>query len=314
MSSSSDHDVDDDALVRYLTGRVTSEEAERFDELSIADDGLAERLRAIENDLVDAYARGELTGTARDAFTAGYLAAPGHREKVKFAEALYAREKKPTPRAGLATQRLSPRRFLIPYWGGAVAALLLIAVTGLLVAQNLKLQREIADARTTRATLEQRQRDLQGQLSSERTARTQIASELARVRDALAAGAIRDRVSETHGVASLVSFLLMPSRRGIADVPQIAIPRATREIEIRLLLESDEFASYRVTLRDPGSDRPIWRSPLLASARSSDGQVVRTSVPTTRLASRHYMFELTGIPKAGEPDVIASYPVAVVLK
>jgi hypothetical protein len=310
MSAADRHDPADDALIRYLIGGVPSDEAERLDELSVSDDGVAERLREIENDLVDAYVRDELTGEVRNLFIAHYLDVPAHREKVRFAEALYAREKASVATAGLAAQRFSARLSPVARWGWAIAALLVVAVTGLLVAQNVRLQREVAAARATRSTLEQREQDLQLQLRSEKTAHTQTVAELARVRESIAANDAQARAT----AAPLLSFLLVPSTRGITDVPQIAVPRGTPQIEVRLLLEDDEFPQYRVTLKDSGSDSAVWRSPALKSSPSADGKVVRTSVPAARLTPKHFRFELSGIRAAGEPDVIASYPVAVVLK
>ena len=79
---------DDEILVRYRLGTLPAEEAERLDELSIADDGLAARLRAIENDLVDAYLRDELTREDLEQFKSFYLSSPKRRKKVEFAVAL----------------------------------------------------------------------------------------------------------------------------------------------------------------------------------------------------------------------------------
>ena len=46
----------------YLLGQLPESETERLDELTITDDQCAERVRAVEHDLVDAFARGELAG------------------------------------------------------------------------------------------------------------------------------------------------------------------------------------------------------------------------------------------------------------
>ena len=51
----------------YLLGQLPESEAERLDELSITDDECAERIRAVEHDLVDAFARGELEGVGSGA-------------------------------------------------------------------------------------------------------------------------------------------------------------------------------------------------------------------------------------------------------
>ena len=60
----------------YLLGQPSEPEAERLDELSIVDDVCAERIRAVEFDLVDAFARGELSGEVLEQFRSGISATP----------------------------------------------------------------------------------------------------------------------------------------------------------------------------------------------------------------------------------------------
>jgi anti-sigma factor RsiW len=78
---------DDQTLTRYLLGSLPEPEAERLDELSVTDDEVAEALRSVENDLIDAYAQGELDEPARAQFKAHYLTSPARRERVAFAQA-----------------------------------------------------------------------------------------------------------------------------------------------------------------------------------------------------------------------------------
>lgn len=80
--------VDDELLTRYLLGTLTEDDAERVDELSIVDDHVAWRLRAVENDLVDAYVRGDLRDETLARFRSAYLASPERRKKVMFAKGL----------------------------------------------------------------------------------------------------------------------------------------------------------------------------------------------------------------------------------
>jgi hypothetical protein len=68
MSMSAGDGPLDPLLVRYLVGALPDHETERLDELSVADDEFAIRLRAAEHDLVDAYVRGELSGETLDHF------------------------------------------------------------------------------------------------------------------------------------------------------------------------------------------------------------------------------------------------------
>ena len=88
MSSADKHEYDEQLITRYLLGAVSGEEAERLDELSISDDEFAWGLNAIENDLVDGYARGELSGDTLERFKKFYLSSPKRLEKVEFAKTL----------------------------------------------------------------------------------------------------------------------------------------------------------------------------------------------------------------------------------
>src|ERR1043166_4342482 len=76
----------DKQLVQYLLGTLPENESEPLDALSIADDTFALRLLAIENDLVDSYVRGQLSGKNLDQFESFYLSTPTRREKLAFAK------------------------------------------------------------------------------------------------------------------------------------------------------------------------------------------------------------------------------------
>jgi hypothetical protein len=83
-----DAELRDERLVDYLLGRLSDEEAQRYDERSIADDEFVWRLRDVENDLIDAYVRGLLTGETCARFRTVYMASPRRRERVMFARTL----------------------------------------------------------------------------------------------------------------------------------------------------------------------------------------------------------------------------------
>jgi hypothetical protein len=86
---------DDELVVRYLLGALPEDEIECFDELSITDDEFALRLRTVEQDLVDAYVKGELSAGLRALFRSRYLASPAQRKMVRFAEALFGSHHRP---------------------------------------------------------------------------------------------------------------------------------------------------------------------------------------------------------------------------
>src|SRR5262249_49402642 len=107
----------DAVLVRYLLGYADREDEDRFDELSVIYAPFAERLRAVEHDLADAYVRDELSPQDRERWEARYLASQHGRDDLALAQALFERERRDT-------------RWSWRLWGLAAAAVLILAVAG----------------------------------------------------------------------------------------------------------------------------------------------------------------------------------------
>jgi hypothetical protein len=81
----------------------------------------------------------------------------------------------------------------------------------------------------------------------------------------------------------------------------------------RLQLELDEFPHYRVTLTDLVSDKVSWRSNVLRTESHGEEKEIAVSLPAGILNSRNYSFDVSGIPAAGPPEVIASYTFKLVI-
>ena len=153
------HDIShgDRQLVDYLLNRLPPGDLERLEEASVVDDDVAARLRIVEHDLVDVYARGSLTGDTLAQFELHYLASPRRREQARFARKLVRaidRPAQPVPAAP------APSR---PWFGWtlAAAAALLLAASGGLLMQTLRLGRGLEVAQSERARFESRARDLE---------------------------------------------------------------------------------------------------------------------------------------------------------
>ncbi|HZS04656.1 MAG TPA: zf-HC2 domain-containing protein [Blastocatellia bacterium] len=185
---------------------------EAFDELGFVDDDFAACLEAVENDLIDAYVRGELDEGERARFESHYRASPRRREKVKFAQALQSfaeqkilagaatasaavvevsaqqvraeeSEQAGRPDAGSAPGwRALLSLFTVPnltlQWGLAAAAMLLLVAGGWLVFETLRLRGQLEQGQSERATLEQRERELQAQLEQQQSASAQATAQL----------------------------------------------------------------------------------------------------------------------------------------
>jgi len=82
------HSSDETLLVRYLLGDLPDEDQVRVEARAFADREYFRLIEAVEADLVDAYVRGELSGSERRHFENRFLASAERREKIEFAKAL----------------------------------------------------------------------------------------------------------------------------------------------------------------------------------------------------------------------------------
>ncbi|HEX9163978.1 MAG TPA: hypothetical protein VF980_19885 [Thermoanaerobaculia bacterium] len=266
---SSRRQPDDGLLTRYLLGSLPEEETERLDEMSVTDDEIAWRLRAVENDLVDAYVRGEMSGGTLERFRSTYLASPERRKKVVVAKALLAlRPARPVADERPAMARVS--RFPIERWALA-ASLAAIAAGGAYLyfvprsAPNVPHVVTARNAPTPQAT---------------------------RVSPALAT----------------VSFVLSPpTRGGTVSLPALAVPAGTQLVNLRLQLESDDFPEYEAALRNLATNEIVWRSAAAKASLDGAGSAVGFDLPAGVLKPQNYSIELSGLPQNGRAELIASY-------
>ena len=298
--------LDDQVLTSYLLGSLPAEQAERLDELSIADEEFVWRLAGVENDLVDAFVKSELTGEALQRFNSHYLSSSKRRAKVEFAAAL--RQFQQT-KAGLAQGRIAaPKRSLqarfswsMPAWNWGFAVVMLL-LAGYLLIKESGLRRQLESARAGEATALQREQQLRNDLEQQRLP-----------------GDESHRPENPGGSQStdpqikMVSLLLLPPTRGPATVPTLTVRGGTDLAVLLLALESNDFPGYRVTLKDPGSGRVLWRSAELETTSAGDKKAVSAGFPASLLKQQHYIAEVAGV-RNGRAETLAGYPFQVVLR
>ena len=91
---------DDQLLVRYLLGELPDDDAGELEQAVLTDGGLFEKLCAIEDDLVDAYVRGELAAQPARSFERRFLANAEGRSRVAMARGFVtAVDRRPAPEA-----------------------------------------------------------------------------------------------------------------------------------------------------------------------------------------------------------------------
>jgi hypothetical protein len=95
MAETHDHHIDDDeAIIRYLFGLSSDEERSAVLERLLQDEDYFDRIRAIEDELLDAYSRGEMPASQRPLLESSLLASAEGRRKLDFARGLAAVQKR----------------------------------------------------------------------------------------------------------------------------------------------------------------------------------------------------------------------------
>lgn len=311
MAESREFGPNDDEMRHYLLGLLPDDEAERVDEASIVDDGVAARLRMAENDLVDAYVSGTLDGATRERFETCYLSSPRRRDKVAAARRLLrAVDRAPVPGVAVPAPdrpRLASVRSRA-VWSAAAAAVFLLTCGALLV-DNARLRQGLRQARRDSVASDHRNETLAQQLEAGRAEQAGAMKALA-ARERAADG----RAPAIAGSATLASLALVlsPQTRAVGPVPAIAISPALEQLAFDLRLESNDFVRYRVELKDPGSGRTVWRSGALAARARHGAAFVSIAVPAAVLPRQHGVLELAGVSAAGRAEPVASYTFQIV--
>ena len=286
----------DDQLVNYVLGCLPEEDTERLDELSIIDDELATRLRLVEDDLVDGYAAGTLSDEKRQQFESFYLASPRRRRKAAFAKGFLAKIDRPEPRLSAVPQpaivgRPAKRRRLLP-WAQAAAAALFVTVS-VLVLQHVSLQRDLDLARQQVTAATEHANTVSAELDQQRKA---VATATQALADARAARPL-----------SAIALVLRPQTRGVGPTPIISVAPGSRSVPLDLEFETVGSVAYDVALKDPATNRIIWRSTAVPPNRERLAPVVSIGLPAALLKAQHYALDLFALHAGAAPDFVATY-------
>jgi hypothetical protein len=295
----------DSQLVRYLLGLLPDDESERLDQLSVSSDEVAWRLRLAEDDLVDAYVRGTLDAEAVERFESFYLSSEHRRQKVKFARTFVAA----VDRRGGSRESPTLRRATVPprsrtVWQLAAAAAVLL-LAGFELSEYRRLRTDLTVAQSVSVGLSNRARELERQLNDERLAGAGTARELE---------SIRARGSAPGSSPSLpaIALVLLPQTRSVGPIASISVPDGANLVALELRLESNGFARYQAALKDPGTNRIIWRRDRIMARGGDRMPTVALSIPASVLKSQHYSLELSGTSASGEAEVAGGYVFQVV--
>jgi anti-sigma factor RsiW len=297
---------------RYLLGELPEPEQLALEEQFFADEAMADQMRTVEQEIVDAYVRGRLGDEEKTVFERNYLAAPRHVERVAFArELLRIADETPVeqvPRSELATSPsfwtqawsyLSAPRFsfaAVAAMGAIVAAGVLWILLGRLRAPN---QQAPSQAQTIQ------QNGSSSRASEERIARLEeenhrLSAEIEKLQNP----------REPSVRPSLASILLLPTSRA-SQQQTLRLDPDDKQARLQMKIVRGTYVRYQVDLQ-PVDGGASWRSSVVSARRSGNDLLLSVLAPAGRLAPGDYTLTLTGVDAAGSAEAIEYYSLRVV--
>jgi hypothetical protein len=318
----------DENAARYLLGLLSADERERWEERLLADRHAFEITLAAEDDLLDAYARGELGRRERAAFERNLLARDGSGERLAFARALAAAAERdaaddgrrpagpeaPARRRIGASLRWAAAVALVAGLGGGAA---LLGVRGNELAGRVaELEAALDGARQERARLAGERDRLAARLAGEREAR-----ELERAEADRELAALRGRGAEPAGGLEgphrsappmATSYLLTLATRSASGIPALVLAPQTARIRLQLDTGAEEpYHAYRATLLTPPGGRVAWSRTGIPPAGGEGRPAVELDLPAEIFVPGRHELLLEGV-LGGEPELAGSFVFEVV--
>jgi hypothetical protein len=328
-------------MTRYLLGAATEEECLEVEERFLRDAEYLKQLRALECEIIDNYARGEMPASDRLSFERRALASPQGRQQVARARKLQAqldqiaseahaesgqREPAPLiagPRESL-WEKLRARLFTpgaVLQYGMAAAALLLL-FGGLWLWREESVSRsQIAKLNSERDSMRLREKNLLEQLAAQRGEGQQLISQLEiemrrldaeRLRNAKMQQDLRN-LQDQHPAPPIPEgdFVELALASGIernsGDPRRLSIPTGVRMVKLQLELDpSVNHRSYRVELNTAGGAQVLVRGGLIAQ-RADWGRFITLTLPTSALQAGEYELILSGLTDERKSEVAGYY-------
>jgi hypothetical protein len=269
-------------MAQYLLGQLQEEEQAELERRYLDDDTLFEELLAIEDDLRDAYARGELSGPDCEAFEQRFLAAPRQKQEQEFAQTLCQYLGETGRRAGPLAQLITKWKSLLRTLGTPPRIVLVPAVFVtilILMAGGWWLgRRSVQPLRLP-------------------TAPTLTAA------PATAAPTTGEQEPDTKTIAVVLSRGLV--RGNEEDSKPLVIPPGVSQVRLEARVEVD-YPRYEAALQTAESKR-IWSRGDLEAQTFPGGKRILLYLSSSLLPPGDYILTVRGLPTAGNPDTVAEY-------
>jgi hypothetical protein len=296
---------------RYLLGLLPEPEQAALEERFFEDGEILSEMRAVEQDLVDAYVRGQLGPDEKSVFESHYLSVSRHAERVAFAyDLLRLADAEPdlTPQTG-STESREPfwRKWLSLFQtpqlaiSAAGAMIAILVVSGLLLfRERARWRQELAKSQAEQAAQKEKIRALEQEIAKGRVDAAQLAAELEQLR--------KQRLNPPEPVtpATIFSFLLLTTTRNQAEEQTLRLAPNAARVRLQMKIRAGGYKSYRVRI-DPVDGGGAWESASVTARSAGITTTLSVLVPPRNLPPGDYNLELSGIDANGAAESIETY-------
>jgi hypothetical protein len=332
-----------DQVTRYLLGQLPEGEMQRLNALRESDENFRQRVRMVEDDLIECFVKGQLHGDDLMRFRRYFLASPANRERVKIAQGflddlnvIQAGDAEPRrwlkfipaswqdawqnfrqPRQPSAEPRSKFREALgeAPrvVMQGLALMLLAIVLFQLFDYARLKYRQRELQAENKAA---QESQTAQQPTNNEQTAQPSQPSpdtlgqlKTAAITPEPTASPTPADIAATRSASGeqLTSFDLRPASRGAEGVPELTVNPNAEEVVFQLELGRDASASYHVELRAQPDGMRLWQSGTLKAYTKDYGKMLEVKVPAALLRTRAYTLKVYGTNSSGSAQEALNY-------
>jgi hypothetical protein len=312
--------ISDQAIIRYLLNELSEEDEARFEEAYLEDGDLFEQVLALEEELIEDYVKGELSGPERQLFERHYLASEKRRARIETARHLVQACSLQSTVESASKNRgswfssiyswlgLLEKRYLV--LGSSVTAATLLILTLSFGIELLRLRERLAAAGEERAGLERRATEAERQLAAERQLLAEERKRGSALREELENVAGRlDRLEQgidgSQASKNRVVFLaLAPGVRDIKGQVKGVISVDTTFVELRVTMERQEKQPpYRAAVTTVDGNREIWRGEARKFRQTISDQIVAVRVPADRfraIETEDFMLTLSAMKDGGK--------------
>jgi hypothetical protein len=307
----------DDLLKRYVLGELADDEQTAVEEAYFGDQRLYERLRAVEEELVEASVRGELSEGEREKIAARLERSPTLRGRARLASILAAALEEPDA-APVPRRAPSPDR-RGPWWAGFVESVrahrfaFAVAAVALVVGfVGLWLLRDGGGPAVPPESASTSQPPEPGPSNSAAPAPGGIpADPPAEAPPPSMTNRGADRPG-APGRASVAAFVLSPafSRSGAA-APELRVPAGTRYLRLTLPLADAVAGELNAAIRTYDGD-VVWRARGLRARGAGSRRAVEVTAPASALGDGPYLLTLERPLGNGEHETVEEFSFAVV--